>query len=374
MNRGSHSVSAGQLLIIGFDGTEMTARVRSLLKRLQPAGVILFRRNIETAEQTWNLLQECQRCVEARLFTCIDLEGGTVDRFRDVLGPAPSAAEVFASGDHRLFRRHGQILGENSRTLGFNVDFAPVLDLAFPASHDVMGSRVVSADPREAAGYARSFLAGLRKSRVLGCGKHFPGLGEGRLDSHKALPVIDKSWKKLWAEDLLPYRTLHRLLPMVMIAHAGYPQITRDKTPASISRHWIAEILRGRIGFRGLAISDDLEMGGVLAAASIGEAGERSIRAGADICLVCHHEDRVEEVYEYLTKACESDAELMQKAKSASKRIQSFKKKWAKTLRMSGNEPTKKTVEKLRRCLWEFSEQVRLAALNPKRQVVRQRS
>jgi len=121
----------GQLLIVGFDGTEMTARLSSLLKRLQPAGVILFARNIKNPEQTWRLLRDCQKCVSTPLFTCVDLEGGSVDRFRDVLGPAPSAADVFASGDRNLFRKHGQVIGENCRALGFNVDFAPVLDLLF---------------------------------------------------------------------------------------------------------------------------------------------------------------------------------------------------------------------------------------------------
>src|SRR5216683_4758488 len=159
----------------------MTAKLSSLLTRLKPAGVILFARNIKSAEQTWQLLRECEQCVSTPLFTCVDLEGGSVDRFRDVLGPAPSAADVFATADRKLFRKHGQVIGENCRALGFNVDFAPVLDLAFEASRSVMSSRTVSANPRETVAYAREFLAGLRAARVLGCGKHFPGLGEGKL-------------------------------------------------------------------------------------------------------------------------------------------------------------------------------------------------
>jgi len=189
----------GQTLIVGFDGVEMTPQIRSLLTRLQPAGVILFARNIKSSEQTWRLLRDCQKCVATPLFTCVDLEGGSVDRFRDVLGPAPSAVDVFATGDRKHFRKHGQIIGENCRALGFNVDFAPVLDLAFEASRSVMSSRTVSADPEEVVKYAREFLAGLRKAGVPGCGKHFPGLGEGKLDSHHDLPVIEKPLKKLWA-------------------------------------------------------------------------------------------------------------------------------------------------------------------------------
>ncbi len=187
----------------------------------------MFARNIQSPEQTWRLLRDCQKCVATPLFTCVDLEGGDVDRFRDALGAAPSAADVFATGDRALYRKHGEIIGANCRALGFNVDFAPVFDLAFEASRTVMGARAVSADPREVMNYAREFLAGLRAAKVMGCGKHFPGLGEGKLDSHHGLPVIEKALKELWAEDLVPYRTLRRELPMVMISHAAYPEVTR---------------------------------------------------------------------------------------------------------------------------------------------------
>ena len=357
------SQTPGQLLIVGFDGVKMTRRVSSLLTRVQPAGVILFARNIKSAEQTWQLLRSCQECVRTPLFTCVDLEGGTVDRFRETLGPTPSAADVFASGDRKLFRSHGQIIGENCRALGFNVDFAPVLDLAFEASRNVMGSRAVSANPRETINYGREFIAGLRAANVIGCGKHFPGLGEGKLDSHHALPVIDKSQKRLWAEDLLPYRTLRRQLPMAMISHASYPQVTKEPTPASLSKTWITDILRKRIGYRNLIVSDDLEMGGVLSSASIGRAAVEFIAAGGDLCLVCHREDRVTEVYEELVENTEKDKKFAARVAEATRRIQAFKKKNAKMLRAK-KTPTKAAVERLTRKLWEFGEQVRLETLD----------
>ena len=351
------------MLIVGFDGTEITPPLAFLLKRVQPAGVILFARNIKTPEQTWRLLRECQKCVKGPLFTCIDLEGGTVDRLRDALGAAPSAADVFAADDPRLFRRHGRIIGENCRALGFNVDFAPVLDLAFKSSREVMGSRVVSADPEAAIDYAREFLAGLKAARVLGCGKHFPGLGEGKLDSHHELPVIDKPSKNLWAEDLRPYRALRRELPFVMVAHAAYPQVTKTKTPASISRIWITDILKKKIGYRGLIVSDDLEMGGVLSAGSVGEAAVESVGAGADLCLVCHHEERVLEAYEALTKAAEADKKFAKRVTESARRVLAFKKKCGKNLRPV-KAPSAAVVEKLTRNLWEFGEQVRLGPLS----------
>src|SRR5713226_9611004 len=200
----------GQLLIIGFDGTEMSPRLASLLTKIQPAGVILFARNITGAEQSHTLLHECQKCVATPLFTCVDLEGGTVDRFRKVLGSAPSPAEVFTTGSRALFRKHGRVIGENCRALGFNVDFAPVLDLAFEASRSVMSSRAFSTDPKSVVLYAREFLAGLKSAGVIGAGKHYPGFGEGNLDSHHDLPVIEKSFNRLWEEDLVPYRLMKR--------------------------------------------------------------------------------------------------------------------------------------------------------------------
>lgn len=353
----------GQLLIIGFDGIEMNSRVSSLLKRVQPAGIILFARNIRDPEQTWRLLRECQKCVSTPLFTCVDLEGGTVDRFRAALGAAPSAADVFAVDDARLFRRHGQIIGGNCRALGFNVDFAPVLDLAFEASREVMGTRAVSADPQETISYAREFLAGLASAKVLGCGKHFPGLGEGKLDSHRELPVIEKDFKKLWAEDLAPYRTLRRQLPFVMISHAAYPKVTKSKKPASLSKVWISDILRKRIGYRGLVLSDDLEMGGVLAAASVGKAAVEFVLAGGDVCLVCHREDFVLQAYEALVRANETDKQFFRRAAESTRRVLAFKKKCGKLLR-AGNAPSAAVIERLSRSLWEFGEQVRLGPLS----------
>jgi beta-N-acetylhexosaminidase len=352
----------GQLLIVGFDGAEMTSRLRSLLTRLQPAGVILFARNIKGAGQTWRLLHDCQTCVSTPLFTCVDLEGGSVDRFRDALGPAPSAGDVFSTGDRKLFRKHGQLIGENCRTLGFNVDFAPVLDLAFDASRSVMSSRAVSADPQETVAYAREFLAGLRASKVLGCGKHFPGLGEGKLDSHHKLPVIQKPLKKLWAEDLFPYRTLRAQLPMVMVSHAAYPAVTHDQTPASLSNIWITDILRKRIGYRNLIVSDDLEMGAVLSAASVGQAALEHIRAGGDLCLVCHREDYIAQAYEELIKATQREPQFAKRVADALRRILAFKKKSASLCRNT-RTPSGATVEKLSRKLWEFGEQVRLQGL-----------
>lgn len=341
----------------------MTPRLASLLKRLQPAGVILFARNIQTPSQTWQLLLECRKHVSTPLFTCVDLEGGTVDRFRDVLGATSAAAEVFATNDPRLFCKHGEVIGENCRALGFNVDFAPVLDLAFEASRNVMSSRAVSANPKHVAAYGREFLSGLRAARVFGCGKHFPGLGEGRLDSHHELPVIEKSMKRFWEEDLIPYRMLAKQLPMAMVSHAAYPQVTKTNMPASLSKVWITDVLRKRIGYRGLIVSDDLEMGGVLSAAPVGQAAVEFVRAGGDLCLVCHREDNVLQAYEALVQTAERDKKFAKRLAESKRRVFAFKKRWKKEMSM-GRPPSETATQKLMRRLWEFGEQVRLGPLS----------
>jgi beta-N-acetylhexosaminidase len=353
----------GQLLIIGFDGTKLSTPLCSLLTRIQPAGIILFARNIANPQQTHRLLKDCQSCVSTPLFTCVDMEGGRVDRFRNLIGSSPSAADVFATGDRKLFRRHGKIIGESCRTLGFNTDFAPVVDLALPASQKVMSSRAVSCDPKRVVPYAREFLAGLRSPGVIGAGKHFPGLGEANLDTHHELPSIKKSFRKLWTEDIYPYRIMRRELPMVLVGHANYPSVTRDAKPASLSKKLITDILRRKIAYRGLIASDDLEMGGVLKAAPIEEAAVEHIRAGGDLCLICHIEEYVTRSYESLVREAERDRKFAQRVTDSTARVIAFKKKSPEIKRRTPS-PTPAKIERLSRQLWEFAEQIRMERLS----------
>jgi beta-N-acetylhexosaminidase len=352
----------GQLLIIGFEEAEVNSSLASLLQKIQPSGVILFARNILGPQQTHKLLLDCRKQVTAPLFTCVDLEGGRVDRFRKVIGPSPSAADVFATEDRKLFRKHGKMIGELCRALGFNTDFAPVVDLALEASRTVMSSRAVSADPRQVVVYAQEFLAGLKSAGVIGAGKHFPGLGEANLDTHASLPTVARSWKKMWKEDLYPYRAMRRDLPMVLIGHATYSAFANDGVPASLSKKWITNVLKMKIGYRGLIVSDDLEMGGVLAAASIEQATVEHIRAGGDLCLICRQREFVERGYEALIKECERDKRFARRVKESAARLRAFKRK-SLDLKRKVAAPTTEKIEKLSRQLWEFSEQVRLEKL-----------
>ncbi len=142
---------------------------------------------------------EHRRQLRPRCFAALTWKAAVVDRFRDVVAPIPSVADVAATGSLKLFRKQGKLIGRQLRALGFNTDFAPCVDLRLEESKSVLGSRTVSADPRETVRYAREFLDGLRDAGILGCGKHFPGLGGATLDSHHALPSIAKTWKQLWS-------------------------------------------------------------------------------------------------------------------------------------------------------------------------------
>ena len=314
MNAISLRHQVGQLFLVGLSGPALTASERAWLRLLRPGGLILFRRNIEAAAQTTALLREATDAAagdgeRTPALRALDLEGGLVDRLRDLIGATPSPAAVAAamgSGrSTRFAQRHGELIGRSTRLLGFNTTFAPVLDLALPAALPVMQTRVYGATPEAVVRYAQPFLKALRAERVLSCGKHFPGLGGGALDSHKATPAIPRTWEELWEEDIAPYRELKRLLPILMVAHATYPKVPQgEDVPASVSRFWITETLRRRMGYEGLVLSDDMEMGGLLTRMSIGEAAVAALLAGSDLLEVCKEPGLIFEAYEaVLTQA-----------------------------------------------------------------------
>jgi beta-N-acetylhexosaminidase len=351
----------GQLMIIGLHGLEMDEHLRSFFYEIQPGGVIFFKRNIGSAPQCYDFLQECRRVVSVPLFTCVDLEGGTVDRMRDIVCNTHSAAQVAATKDRKLFRRAGEILGQEARAFGFNTNFAPVSDLGLPPSRSVLGSRTASEDAATTVAYVKEFMRGLDSAGVLGCGKHYPGLGEASLDSHLTMPVIKKPWKKMWVEDLLPYRKLHKQFPFIMTAHADYPDVTKGGTPASISKKWLTDILKKKIGYRGIILADDLEMGGVLAAASIQDAALMTMRAGSDMFLVCHKEEDVHAVFDAVLHEAERDKKFAALVQKAAEHVLRFKAK-LKALKKVAPRPNDKTVAKLRAALERFDKQLIKAA------------
>jgi beta-N-acetylhexosaminidase len=313
--------AAGSSLVVGLAGTELTGLERAWLKLVRPAGIILFRRNIVDPAQTRALLSQATAFCAPNSFRCVDLEGGSVDRLRDALAPLPSAQAVGAAmrsptlshktrkdGAPRvkrtveigLAREHGELIARAVKAFGFNTTLAPVLDLALPASATVMGTRSAAPTAAGVVEYGRNFLLGLAAHGVVGCGKHFPGLGGGTLDSHVETPEIRRTLLDLNRGDLVPYRELRNELPMIMVNHAAYPGTPGGNRPASASSYWIATVLRKRIGYRGIVFSDDLEMGGILKFLPIEEAVVAAIRAGMDLLEVCHSPELILRAYESL--------------------------------------------------------------------------
>jgi beta-N-acetylhexosaminidase len=190
-----------------------------------------------------------------------------------------------------------------------------------------MGTRTAGATAEEVIVYARHFLAGLAAQNVVGCGKHFPGLGGGTLDSHLETPAIHRGVRELWREDLLPYRELCNELPMVMVNHAAYPNTPGRNCPASASPYWIATVLRKRIGYKGIIFSDDLEMGGILKFMPIEEAAIAAVRAGMNLVEICHTPELILRAYEELITEAERSAAFSKLLLTRAKQTARMRKK-----------------------------------------------
>jgi beta-N-acetylhexosaminidase len=319
---------AGQILIAGVSGTSLDAEERAWFQRIRPGGVILFRRNIEEATQVASLLRDADHTGTTPLFRCIDLEGGLVDRLRDLIAPMPSPAAVFATGKRNLYRQHGWLIAREARALGFNTVFAPVLDLALKESAAVMRTRAVAAEPGRVIDYARYFLAGMKIEEMLACGKHFPGLGGGIVDSHQSMPVIHRQTRTMWRSDLAPWLALAPRLPFAMVAHASYPWPGRDSVPATVSHYWVTNVLRRQIRFKGIILSDDMEMGGILSQMSIEEATIQALLAGIQMIEICRDPSLIQRAYEAILKEAERSPAFREVVASAWRKIYRSKKKW----------------------------------------------
>jgi beta-N-acetylhexosaminidase len=274
---------SSRLFGVGVEGSVLSRREREILETHPPFGAILFRRNIESEAQLAELVASL-RALDVR-YLFVDQEGGPVDRLRDLLAPAPSFARATRSG---AARKAGELAGEALARLGFDVDLAPVVDRAVPeAGAAVLGERCASAEAGAIIAAAGGFLDGLHARGIAGCLKHFPGLGRGRLDTHRALPILGDDPHEL-ALDLAPFEALMSRARAVMISHAA----AGDDVPASLSPAWATRQLREILGFDGAAFSDDLEMGALGAFGDLPERSARASLAGCDLLFVCR---RIEE-------------------------------------------------------------------------------
>ena len=302
--------AAGGCLMVGFAGREPGAALLEAIARRRVAGVILFARNLGSPVEVAELARRLQAAAAdgAALLLGIDQEGGRVQRLREPLAVWPPMRELGLADDEVLTERVGAALGEDLHQLGFNLDFAPVLDVVSSTEHTVIGDRSFGPDPGLVARHGLALARGLQRAGLLPCGKHFPGHGGPVSDSHHTLPVERRSLDALRACDLRPFAAaIHAGLPLLMSAHVVYTAIDPEQ-PGTLSPTIGTDLLRRELGFEGVLISDDMEMAAVAAGAEPGEAALRALRAGIDLLLFCHREDRQQAALEALVRAAESSS------------------------------------------------------------------
>ncbi|HRI04970.1 MAG TPA: glycoside hydrolase family 3 N-terminal domain-containing protein [Pyrinomonadaceae bacterium] len=305
----------GQLFFIGIPGPEADDATRELLQKINPGGVCLFARNIREADQTRKLLDDIRDVSKVTPFLSIDQEGGLVDRLRRVMTPMSAANKMRNAADAE---RLAEIIAETLRILGFNMDFAPVVDVidAERAKHtNGLFSREFGRSKEDVVAMAGAFLKTLQDNGVIGCVKHFPGLGAAKVDSHEELPQVDVSENELNEIDLYPYRELLATgeAKALMAAHTAFPRIELQETdqsgkllPSSLSNNFINTLLRGTLGFDGLAITDDLEMGAIVKNYGIGDACKMAVGAGIDMLAICADPHAIREGHRAILDAVNS--------------------------------------------------------------------
>jgi beta-N-acetylhexosaminidase len=342
-NRGRPLVeSVGQLLWIGIDGTSWNRATARLLQDVAPGGVILFGRNITSdPRQVRGLTDAIHRHSEAPPFIALDQEGGRVSRLRPIVGATPTCGALASRPDATLaVRRHAEASALALRCLGFDVNFAPVLDLSGPTAPNGIGDRAFAESPATVTLLAGLYAAAHKRAGVMTVGKHFPGLGGATGDTHAMLPIIQRSKRDLMRQDLLPYRRLRSVLPGVMIGHASYPALQgRGDQPASLAQAVVTGLLRKQVGYRGLVLTDDLEMGAIDQGLDGGAQALAAFRAGCDVMLFCRSEDRIREAARALKAAVLGGAIAAPRLRASLRRIQAARRRWLQGRRRGRYSP-----------------------------------
>jgi|HubBroStandDraft_3_1064219.scaffolds.fasta_scaffold17781_2 beta-N-acetylhexosaminidase len=320
-------MSAAEFLFVGIPGRDLDAATAALLTRFEPGGVILFQRNIRSAEQLLALVGELRRVVP-RALLAIDGEGGRVDRLKEVVGPAP-AASWLARRPPTLALAAGRWMAKALRLFDLDMDLAPVVDVDRGERGNALDGRYHGPRTSLVTPRARAFLRGLHSGGVGGCIKHFPGLGAAAADTHQGLARIDLEAAELEL-DLRPFASLMSLAGAVMAAHAIYPAYDVKERPASLSSPVLQGLLRDRLGFSGLTLSDDLEMKALAEWGDLPERAEAAFAAGCDVVLVSEHLDALPEIAARLEKR-----RLAERRRQARERLEIYRQR-VRTLRWAG--------------------------------------
>lgn len=309
--------AAGASFIFSLESAVMSKNESSFFRKTNPAGYIFFRRNIESLESLSSLISSLKKISDSNTIMSVDEEGGRVRRFPQGEYSLPSAAELSVMDEHS-FAKKVFYMSEVLKNCGININFAPVLDLKSGNDNTIVGDRSFSSDPEVVVKKAKIQIKAAKKAGIHSVIKHFPGHGATTIDSHEKLPVIEKSFEKIYSEDMLPFRKLHKYVNFIMPAHLLCPKV--DVLPVSLSWVW-NRILRQDMGFSGVSISDDIEMG-ALDNYSPEEKNELFRNAGYDIMTICSGRKEIMEAHwENTLKFAEKNEEYLIYLENLGKRI-----------------------------------------------------
>ncbi len=318
--------TVGQLMMIGFAGTALTPELVDWIQEYRPGGVILFSRNLVDPEQVARLTTALQEVAPGPpLLIAIDQEGGRVSRLPQGFTIFPAAATVAACQSSDVVYSTTEVTAKELKAVGINMNMAPVLDVNTNAANPIIGNRAFGETPEQVCTFGVAAMTGLQDNGVIACGKHFPGHGDTITDSHKILPVVTAPKERLYSTELIPFRhAIKHGLRTIMTAHVLYTAL--DPTfPATLSPIILTDLLRTELGFDGITITDDLEMNAILSHGSVGEAAVQSLRAGADILLICHQQDRQSEAVRAVEHAIETGDLSTEQVLTSARRIQGLK-------------------------------------------------
>jgi beta-N-acetylhexosaminidase len=299
----------GQLLLLGVKGLKLTSDEISLFKKIQPGGFVIFGRNVSSPEQLRALTDSLREVCEIEPLITIDQEGGRVTRTREIANEPPSAQQFRQAGDLKkvggLIARHGMITADILRQIGVNMNLCPVLDISYDDdANNAMQGRCYGTDAQQVITNAGIFNSNLRHGKILSCAKHFPSCGLADVDPHFALPFVTKTKEDLMKSDLLPYTALMPVLDSIMSCHAHFSAIDPETPglPGSFSKNLLKNLLRNQLGYEGLIITDDLDMGAIVNTYGRGPDVQMAIEAGNDMAMICHQTETAEIALDALKK------------------------------------------------------------------------
>lgn len=319
----------GQLFMVGFTGTSVTADLAAFLKEYRPGGVILFSRNLESIEQIVELTNDLQRhSSRSPLLISIDQEGGRVSRLPQGFTIFPPCEMLGRCNSGELAYATAATIAKELRAVGINMNMAPVLDVNSNPNNPVIGDRAFGSTPDLVSELALVTAAGLQDHRVVACGKHFPGHGDTNADSHKELPVVDASRERLEAVEFPPFRRAASAgVATMMTAHVLYRALD-EQLPATLSPVIITKLLRQEFAYNGMVLTDDLEMHAIVDHYGVGDAAVRALHAGCDVLLICKDRDREIAAFEAVEKAITSGSISVERLDQSVDRIQRVKQRF----------------------------------------------